>query len=137
VAAGAMIATLVLVLVLVNFLLRRDIIRPIGILGTLARKLSADQLNSDDLQSGDLLRVAARNDELGHTAQVFRQMANEVHARTQSLKEQVRELRQHQSVTAVVETDFFRNLQSQAREMRSRRDEQSSSRPADDLPADS
>lgn len=140
VAAGAMIATLMLVLVLVNFLLRRDIIRPIGILGALARKLSADQCTSDDLRADDFLRVTARGDELGHTAQVFQQMASEVYARTQSLKAQLRELRieidavkQQQSVTAVVETDFFRNLQSQARQMRGRRDEQISSKPASDL----
>ena len=144
VAAGAMFATLALVLVLVNFLLRRDIIRPIGTLGALARRLSTDQLNSDDLQSRDLLRIADRNDELGHTAQVFRQMASEVYARTQSLKEQVRELRieidaakRHQSVSEVVESDFFKNLQSQARQMRSRRDEQGGSRPEGDLPASS
>ena len=144
VAAGAMFATLALVLVLVNYLLRRDIIRPIGILGALARKLSADQLNSDDLQSGDLVRVAGRNDELGQTAQVFRQMASEVYARTQSLKQQVLELRieidavkKQQSVEAVMETDFFRNLQSQARQLRSRRAEPGSSTPADDPPADS
>lgn len=144
VAAGAMIATLALVLVLVNFLLRRDIIQPIGTLGVLARKLSADQLNADDLQSHDLLRITARGDELGHTAKFFQQMASEVYTRTQSLKAQLRELRieidavkQQQSVTAVVETDFFRNLQLQAREMRSRRDEQVRRKPADDRPADS
>jgi len=144
VAAAAMIATLALVLLLVNILLRRDIIRPIGVLGALARKLSADQLDSDDLQSGDLLRVTARGDELGHTAQVFQQMASEVYARTQSLKAQVRELRieidavkKQQSVTAVVETDFFRNLQAQARQMRNRRDAQGRSRPAGELPTDS
>jgi methyl-accepting chemotaxis protein len=144
VAAGAMFATLALVLVLVNFLLRHDIIRPIGVLGAMARKLSADQLVSDDLQSAELLRVAGRADELGHTAQVFRQMASEVYARTQSLKEQVRELRieidaakRHQSVTEVVETDFFRNLQSQARELRKRRDERQHGTPEDDPPAGS
>ena len=70
-------------------------------------------------------------------------MASEVYARTQSLKEQVRELRieidavkEQQSVEAIVETDFFRNLQEQARLLRSRRGEQDSTKPADDPPAD-
>ena len=144
VAAAAMIATLALILLLVNILLRRDIIRPIGVLGAMARKLSTDQLVSDDLQSAELLRVVGRADELGQTAQVFRQMASDVYTRTQNLKQQVRELRieidaakRHQSVTAVVETDFFRNLQAQARELRKRRDDQQRGTPGNEPPAGS
>lgn len=128
IAAGGMIATLALVLIVVNILLHRDIIQPVGVLGALARKLSADELVSADLESEPLSRVANRSDELGHAAQVFRQMAGEVYARTQNLKQQVRELlieidevKRSQQVTDVVETEFFQDLQSTARKMRTQR----------------
>ncbi|MCB0131052.1 MAG: DUF3365 domain-containing protein, partial [Caldilineaceae bacterium] len=93
IAAGAMIATLALILLLTNLLLRRDIIQPVGVLGGLARKLSADELDGADLESEQVARVIARGDELGHAARVFKQMAGEVYARTQVLKQQVQTLR--------------------------------------------
>jgi HAMP domain-containing protein len=126
---GATILTLGLVLLMLNVLLRRDIIRPVRTLGLVAGKLSADQPIADFPQSSDLTRIAVRADELGQTARLFRQMANEVYARTQSLKQRVQELRieidavrRKQNVTEVVETDFFRDLQSRARALRTQRE---------------
>jgi methyl-accepting chemotaxis protein len=128
IAAGGMIATLALVLIVVNVLLNRDILHPVGVLGGLARKLSADELDSADLASQQLSQVAGRNDELGQAARTFRQMASEVFARTQNLKQQVRELRieidevkHSQQVADLVETDFFQDLQAKAKELRSQR----------------
>ncbi|HSN78454.1 MAG TPA: DUF3365 domain-containing protein [Anaerolineae bacterium] len=139
IAAGAMIATLALILIVVNILLHRDIIQPVAVLGGLARKLSTDELVSTDLQSEQLSRVVGRSDELGHAARVFQQMASEVYARTQSLKQQVRELRieidevkRSQQVTDVVETEFFQDLQASARKMRTQRQRGTASTPDDD-----
>jgi len=128
IAAGGMIATLALVLIVVNVLLNRDILQPVSVLGKLAQKLSADEMVSADLQSQQLSRVTGRNDELGQAARVFSQMAGEVVARTHKLKQEVRELRieidqarHSQEVAALVETDFFQDLQSKAKRMREQR----------------
>ena len=128
VMVGATIITLTLVLLTLNVLLRRDIIRPVRTLGVVAGKLSADEPIANLPQSGDLTHIANRGDELGLTARLFRQMANEVYARTQILKQRVQDLRieidsvrRGQNVTEVVETDFFRALQSRARLLRHQR----------------
>jgi methyl-accepting chemotaxis protein len=141
VAASLMFATLLLVVVLTNVLLRRDIIRPVGVLGLVAGKLSADVPISDDLQSQELSRIADRADELGQAARVFRRMASEVYARTQSLKQQVQELRieideakRRQSVAEIAGSDFFQNLKSQARQFRDRREGGNPASPDDSTP---
>lgn len=92
-----------------------------------------------DLQSDQLSSVVSRSDELGQAARVFKQMASEVYTRTQSLKQQVRELRieidevkRSQQVTEVVETDFFQDLQAAARKMRTQRQRGAETTPDDD-----
>jgi hypothetical protein len=66
-------------------------------------------------------------------------MASEVYARTQSLKQQVRELRieidevkRSQQVTDVVESEFFQDLRASARKMRAQRQSGATSTPDDD-----
>jgi two-component system, cell cycle response regulator len=70
--------------------------------------------------------VAVRDDALGQLARVFRRMAREVTAREQALKQEVHQLRieidQKRAATRVAEiteTDYFRDLQRKADEMRS------------------
>jgi CheY-like chemotaxis protein len=72
--------------------------------------------------------VAARPDAVGQLARVFQRMAREVRAREERLQRQVHELRievdeakRAREVAEITETDYFRNLQEQARQFRSRR----------------
>jgi DNA-binding response OmpR family regulator len=71
--------------------------------------------------------VGERADALGQLARVFRRMAEEVHAREQSFKEQIRALRieidqtnRAQQVSEITETDYFQNLKKKAKALRSR-----------------
>jgi two-component system, cell cycle response regulator len=70
--------------------------------------------------------VAARADALGRLARVFRRMAREVIAREQALKQQVHQLRIEidaglaaARVAEITETEYFRDLQRRADELRS------------------
>ncbi|MEM7032204.1 MAG: DUF3365 domain-containing protein [Chloroflexota bacterium] len=112
-------------IVLLNFLLRRYVIQPIGVMGHLAQRMSTDEMQADDLETETLTTVTRRDDELGQLAQVFRRMASEVLTRTQNLKQQVQQLRieidqfkRTKEVNEIVETDFFKDLQSKADAMR-------------------
>ena len=74
-------------------------------------------------------QVAAREDELGQLARVFQQMAREVQAREQRLKQEVQQLRIEidetrtaRQVAEITETDYFRDLQRKADQLRSRSD---------------
>jgi len=69
--------------------------------------------------------VAARDDALGRLARVFRRMAREVIAREQALKQEVRQLRIEidaeraaTQVAEITETDYFRDLERRANELR-------------------
>ena len=72
--------------------------------------------------------VAARADALGQLARVFQRMAREVRAREERLQRQVHELRievdeakRAHEVAEITGTEYFRNLQEQARQLRSKR----------------
>lgn len=71
--------------------------------------------------------VAGRVDELGQLARVFQNMAREVYAREQRLKQQVQALRiqidenkKERQVAEITETDYFQELQAKAQRMRQR-----------------
>ncbi|MEW5867895.1 MAG: GAF domain-containing protein [Chloroflexota bacterium] len=74
---------------------------------------------------GDLAEVALRSDRLGQLARVFQNMAREVYAREERLKQQLHELtieldqaKKERQVAEITETEYFRNLQAKAEEMR-------------------
>lgn len=120
-------ATAILVL---NILLKRLVIQPVHTMGSLALEISADKIVPQALDSEPFTGLTRRTDELGQLASVFRNMAREVYARTQNLKQQVQELRieidvfkRQKQVEEIVETDFFKDLQSKARKMRADHDE--------------
>lgn len=76
--------------------------------------------------------VAAREDALGKLARVFQDMARQVYAREQSLRQQVQALRieidevkRARQVAEITETDYFRDLTAKAEKLRYR-DEASS-----------
>ncbi len=114
-----------LIILLINTLLRRYVIQPVDVLSGLARKISADDNFASDLDGPALQAVTTRPDELGNLAQVFKKMAADVYARTGILKQQVQQLiitidqiRRNEQVSAVVDTEFFSDLQNRARELR-------------------
>jgi len=124
---GVFVITFALVILLINSLLKRYVIQPVYVLSGLADKISADENFATELESAALQSITKRPDELGSLAQVFKKMAADIQTRTGMLKNQVNqliikidELRRHQQVADVVESEFFNDLQKRAREIRSK-----------------
>jgi HAMP domain-containing protein len=76
---------------------------------------------------GSLDRVAARGDEIGRLAQVFDRMAREVRAREERLEREIKDLsiqiddsKRRRQVEEITETDYFRDLQQRASDLRRR-----------------
>jgi two-component system cell cycle response regulator len=91
--------------------------------GHLTRAATAVETGVFDF--ANLEGVAARDDALGRLARVFGRMADEVRAREERLRAEVRELRieiddarQARKVAEITETDYFRDLRSRAGELR-------------------
>ncbi|MBN1991084.1 MAG: HAMP domain-containing protein [Anaerolineae bacterium] len=110
------------VLVVGVYVLARQIARPI-----LAIAAAAAAVEAETFETEGLAEVARRPDEVGLLARVFQSMARKVYSREQRLKKQVQELRieiddlrRKEEVEKIVDTDFFRDLQSKARHMRRR-----------------
>jgi len=117
---------MVAVILLINFLLRRMVVRPVQQMGTLAGKISADTVSSADVEQGDLIRLAARKDEIGQSISLFQRMAREVAAREKQLRQQVERLKievdetkKSQQVKEITESDYFKELQTKVRDLRS------------------
>ncbi len=71
--------------------------------------------------------VAGREDALGKLARIFQNMAQQVYAREQSLRQQVQELRieidevkKTRQVAEITETEYFRDLAAKAERLRQR-----------------
>ena len=91
--------------------------------GHLTRAAGAVEAGGFDAAS--LAPVAARGDALGRLARVFATMADEVRAREERLRAEVRELRieiddarQTRRVAEITQTDYFRELRSRAGDLR-------------------
>jgi energy-coupling factor transport system substrate-specific component len=103
-------------------LLVQSMSRPLLRLTRAAQLMGAGQLSS--VQAAELKATEAK-DEIGQLTQIFGQMAREVILREENLRRQVEELRieidefrRQEQVQEIVDTDFFRDLQEKAREMR-------------------
>ncbi len=86
---------------------------------------AAAAVEAGEFEPESLADVAQRTDGLGQLARVFQSMAREVYAREQRLKQQVQELRielsearQARQVAEITETDYFRQLQAEAQNLR-------------------
>ena len=86
---------------------------------------AAGALEAGDFHAASLEAVAARDDALGQLARVFARMADEVRAREERLRAEVRELRieidearQARSVSEITDTDYFKDLRNRAGELR-------------------
>ncbi len=120
-----------LAILLINIAIRRYVIAPVNVIGSLADKVAADAITPEDLQAATLARVSAQKDELGGLSRAFVGMARQVYERTQNLKQAVQqlhieidEIKRKKQVKDVVESDTFREIQAQARRLRERRAEQ-------------
>ena len=76
-----------------------------------------------------LMDVAARTDALGRLARVFQQMASEIYAREQRLKQAVQQLqieidevRTARQVAEITETDYFQDLERKVDQLRFKAD---------------
>lgn len=126
---GVFVVVFALAILLINRQLRHYVIRPVMAIDELALKVRDDKLNIEDLNTEQISRTAKHNDELGDLARIFTKMAEEVYSRTQSLKNQVRELniqineiKAKKEVEEITGTDFFRSLQSKADDLRKKTD---------------
>jgi methyl-accepting chemotaxis protein len=133
------IVTLVVGILLINFTLNRMVIQPVTVMGSLAHKISIDQLEPGDLESAKLVKITTNGDELGALAQVFRKMAQEVRDRTQRLQEKVQqlhieidEIKRKKQVEEIVDSTFFGNIQAKARVLREQRQRAEGDAPKDD-----
>lgn len=116
------------VLFLLNRLLTRYVIQPLRLMSNLAKRITADEAYADELHSEPVQRVNARSDELGDLGKLFVRMGEEVSARTERLKNQVAqlnieidEIKREKHVNEVVDSEFFRDLQNRAADIRKQR----------------
>lgn len=120
------LATLaVLLLAVLAWVLARSVTRPIALLTRAAAQVEAGSFDADLLARVDRSRI---RDEVTRLAEVFAAMAAQVRLREARLTAQIAEMRvevdQHkreQQVQEITDTDYFRNLQVQAQELRARR----------------
>jgi HAMP domain-containing protein len=120
------VSSFALALVAFNLLLQRTVVKPIGEMAELARRISEDEI--DESAPKSMEDIARREDELGQMAKVFERMAAEVFAREQNLRQQVQELRieideakKARQVAQLVNTDTFQDLRAIAQKMRQQR----------------
>ena len=102
--------------------LEREYIEQVGYVVDAATAVEEGTFDPDSLDT-----VAARADALGRLARVFVRMAREVAAREEALKREVQQLRIEidvrraaTHVAEITETDYFRELQRKAGELRAR-----------------
>ncbi len=88
---------------------------------------AAASVESETYDPESLADVSARADELGQLARVFQNMARQVYAREQSLKQKVQELqieideaKKQRQVAEITETEYFRDLCAKAQRLRRR-----------------
>ncbi len=88
---------------------------------------AAEAVEAGTFELASLDCVAARNDALGKLARVFQNMARQVFAREQNLRQQVQALRieideakKARQVAEITETDYFRDLAMKAEKLRCR-----------------
>jgi two-component system cell cycle response regulator len=99
-----------------------DYLQQVGRVTAAAAAIKANTFEPESLDE-----VARRSDELGQLALVFQEMARQVYAREQQLKQQVQQLRieidqerRAREVAEITESDYFQQLLGKADELRNR-----------------
>jgi HAMP domain-containing protein len=118
------------ILFLLVYSLSSVITRPITALTAVAERIGEGDYEGVHEQLARTSTAKLFADETTALSQVFEIMVDKVYQREQTLRRQVEELRieidetrRQQDVGEIVETDFFRELQAKARDMRARRDD--------------
>jgi HAMP domain-containing protein len=116
-------AGVALLAVVAAVLLARRLSRPVGVLTAAAVHIES----GEPVDSAALEVIGKSRDDIGRLARVFNRMAEQVAVRERKLREQVRALtveidqeRRRKAVEEVTDSDFFRDLQGRAAEMRRR-----------------
>ncbi len=112
-----------LLAVVVAVIFARRLTRPVGVLTAAAVRIEADE----PVDTEALTSIGQTGDDVGRLARVFARMAEQVAVREKKLREQVRQLkveidqeRRQKAVDEVTGSDFFKDLQGRAAEMRRR-----------------
>lgn len=121
-----------LVILLINYMLKRNVLQPIKPMAQLAQKISMDEISAEEaaeFEHEKLAPIVKRNDELGQLGRVFQRMVHEIYAREQQLRQQVQKLRleiddvkRARQVAEIAESESFQKLQEEAKAMRNKRD---------------
>ncbi|WP_375498179.1 Nif11-like leader peptide family RiPP precursor [uncultured Nostoc sp.] len=108
---------------IIALLLAQSIAKPIRALTKAAQAL----VEQDDFDDHQLAKVSYTTDDIGQLVRVFLQMAQEVKAREQKLKQQVLELnveideaKKARQVADITQTDYFQELQQKAQKIKGR-----------------
>lgn len=126
-AASTVLVAVLIILgvmaVLLGLWLALGLSRPV-----LALAQAAAQVEQGHYEEVALEAITQRKDELGQLARHFERMADQVRAREQQLKNQVRELRieidegrKQRQVSEITETEYFRQLVEKVAKLRARR----------------
>ncbi|ARV63052.1 histidine kinase [Nostocales cyanobacterium HT-58-2] len=117
-----------LVILVINYLLKRRVIQPLKPMAQLAQKMSLDTVSITELEALErtgLEKIVQRSDELGQLGRVFQKMVREVCEREEQLSKQLQQLQVEvdssklvRQVAEIAETDYFQKLQQTAKEIR-------------------
>ena len=122
-AMGIVIGLFAFVVLLINALLKWNIVRPITPMVRLADDLTAERMDADPQAEKDILslRKFARNhDEVGQLARIFVRMADAVYNRERSFAQQLQQMRQRSTYQQGKDEEFayFKMLQQKAETIR-------------------
>lgn len=120
-----------LVILVINYLLKRNVLQPLKPMAQLAQKISLNEITAEEAEEFDrqkLTSIVKRNDELGQMGRVFQRLVHEIYAREQQFKKQLQTLRievdeakRAREVAEIAESKTFQKLQEEAKIMRNKR----------------
>lgn len=128
---GIFILIFTVVILVINYLLKKNVIQPIRPMAKLAERISMDTL---DANTGDqetelqkLAAIAKRTDELGKLGKVFYRMVLEIQTREQAWKKQMQQLqvqidqtKKNQQVEEIAGEEYFQKLRAEAKNIRNK-----------------
>jgi sensor histidine kinase YesM len=128
---GIFILIFAIVILVINYSLKHDVIQPIRPMAKLAEKISMDTIDAEsedkDLELTKLAVIAKRTDELGKLGKVFYRMVHEIQTREQAWKKQMEQLRvqidqakKNQQVEEIAGSDYFQKLHAEAKDIRNK-----------------
>ncbi|MEH2075835.1 MAG: DUF3365 domain-containing protein [Nostoc sp.] len=120
-----------LMILLINYLLKRNVLQPLKPMAQLAQKLSMNEISVEEAKEFDrekLTSIVQRHDELGQLGRVFQRMVHEISVREQQFKQELHTLRievdeakRVREVSEIAESKTFQKLQEEAKVIRSKR----------------